>query len=73
VLNINFHTEKSNQAIKCSISDITGKVLDEYSDNIFGTQAQIRYELDERFSVGTYFIVIEADGEIIASEKFIVK
>jgi hypothetical protein len=49
------------------IFDVDGKEVDNL--DFFGSSFRLR----ESLSAGVYFIVVEAGGEIIAREKFIVK
>lgn len=73
ILNISFLDNIPFFECKIKIIDITGNIIDEFVPNIFNFGINVRYSPDVPFVIGTYFLVIESGGMVIAKAKFIVK
>lgn len=70
-LNIIFKNGITYNNLKLSIINLTGKLLDQYV--IAGSSPNIQYKPASNVPIGTYFLVVESDGNVIAKEKFVVE
>jgi photosystem II stability/assembly factor-like uncharacterized protein len=58
---------------KITIVDINGKEIDKFIPDKSSNEINLRYTPEQPFSTGTYFIIIESDGKVVAKEKFMVE
>jgi hypothetical protein len=72
-LNINLKDVGINSDLQLKIIDINGKLIDEFLANSTTADMNLQYLPDTNLTSGTYFFVIESNGEVIAKEKLVVE